>query len=62
MTKYQEELQKRDGNVFFASADWAHGWRAFIDGALEQGFLNALDVLKELRTEDRATKKASGTS
>lgn len=53
MTKYQEELQKRDGNVFFASADWAHGWRAFIDGALEQGFLNALAVLRELRQEDK---------
>lgn len=51
MSKYQDELQKRHGNVFFASADWAHGWRAFIDGALEQGFLNALEVLKELRHE-----------
>ncbi|KAI1362304.1 amine oxidase [Xylaria arbuscula] len=52
MTKYQDELQSRYGNVFFANSDWAHGWRAFIDGALEQGFLNALDVLNELRQED----------
>ncbi|OAA60376.1 amine oxidase [Niveomyces insectorum RCEF 264] len=51
MTKYQDELQKRHGNVFFASADWAHGWRAFIDGALEQGFLNGLEILRELRAE-----------
>lgn len=57
MTKYQDELQKRHGNVFFASADWAHGWRAFIDGALEQGFLNALDVLHELHDEDRAAMR-----
>ncbi|KAI0146126.1 amine oxidase [Xylariaceae sp. FL1272] len=49
MTKYQDELQSRHGNVFFANSDWAHGWRAFIDGALEQGFLNALEVLQELR-------------
>ncbi|CAG9984409.1 unnamed protein product [Clonostachys byssicola] len=52
MTKYQDELQSRHGNTFFASADWAHGWRAFIDGALEQGFLNARDILHELREED----------
>ncbi|KAL1873125.1 hypothetical protein VTK73DRAFT_1086 [Phialemonium thermophilum] len=54
MTKYQDELQSRHGNIFFASADWAHGWRAFIDGALEQGFLNARDVLNELRAEDQS--------
>ncbi|KAL4786573.1 hypothetical protein BJX76DRAFT_365370 [Aspergillus varians] len=53
MSKYQDELQSRDGNVFFASADWAHGWRAFVDGALEQGFLNAQEVINELREEDR---------
>ncbi|KAL1866156.1 hypothetical protein Plec18167_009155 [Paecilomyces lecythidis] len=61
MTKYQNELQSRHGSIFFASADWAHGWRAFIDGALEQGFLNARDVLEELRQEDRdnaATKSS----
>lgn len=58
MTKYQEELQKRDGNVFFASADWAHGWRAFIDGGLEQAFLNVVEMLKELRMEDGSAKKA----
>ncbi|GAA5918587.1 hypothetical protein JCM6882_001901 [Rhodosporidiobolus microsporus] len=48
-TKYQDELQSRHGNVLFASADWAHGWRAAIDGALEQGTLNAYTVTKELR-------------
>lgn len=55
MTKYQDELQTRHGNVFFASADWAHGWRAFIDGALEQGFLNGLAALRELRAEDKGS-------
>lgn len=25
------------GRVFFARADWANGWRGFIDGAIEQG-------------------------
>ncbi|KAJ5114074.1 hypothetical protein N7456_002608 [Penicillium angulare] len=62
MTKYQEELQSRHKNVFFASADWANGWRAFIDGALEQGFLNAQNVLNELRQEDKATLPGARSS
>jgi hypothetical protein len=53
MTAYQDELQSRHGNVFFASADWAHGWRAAIDGALEQGTLNA-------RTASQEVKAAAG--
>ncbi|KAF5005118.1 hypothetical protein FDECE_8438 [Fusarium decemcellulare] len=48
MSKYQDELQSRHGNVFFASADWAHGWRAAIDGALEQGTLNAQTAHREI--------------
>lgn len=51
MSKYQDELQSRHGNIFFASADWAHGWRAAIDGALEQGSLNAITVLRELKLQ-----------
>ncbi|RAH66721.1 flavin monoamine oxidase family protein [Aspergillus aculeatinus CBS 121060] len=49
MSKYQDELQSRHGNVFFASADWAHGWRAAIDGALEQGSLAAQEAGKEVK-------------
>lgn len=56
LKEYQEELQSRHGNVFFASADWAHGWRAAIDGALEQGFLNAVEVMRELRKIDSAQR------
>lgn len=52
MSKYQDELQKRHGAIFFASGDWAHGWRASIDGALEQGALCAIEALKELRLTD----------
>ncbi|CAH0024412.1 unnamed protein product, partial [Clonostachys rhizophaga] len=47
MSKYQDELQSRHGNILFASADWAHGWRAAIDGALEQGTLNARTAFQE---------------
>lgn len=56
MSKYQDELQRRDGNVFFASADWAHGWRAAIDGALEQGIQNAHVVASELRAAKGASR------
>lgn len=52
MSAYQDELQSRHGDIFFASADWAHGWRAAIDGALEQGIMNAQVASKEVKTAD----------
>lgn len=55
MSKYQDELQSRHGNILFASADWAHGWRAAIDGALEQGSLNAHTVHCELAARYKKT-------
>lgn len=54
MSKYQDELQKRHGSIFFASGDWAHGWRASIDGAMEQGSLCAIEALRELRLKQKA--------
>ena len=36
-SRYLRELQQPRGRVVFASADWANGWRGFIDGAIEQG-------------------------
>lgn len=54
MTTYMDELRKPHGNVFFASADWAQAWRNFIDGALEQGTLNGIEILRQLREEDKA--------
>jgi pseudooxynicotine oxidase len=36
-SQYLRELQQPRGRVIFASADWANGWRGFIDGAIEQG-------------------------
>ena len=36
-TKHLKALQEPHGRVFMASADWAQGWRGFIDGAIEQG-------------------------
>jgi monoamine oxidase len=37
-------LQASAGRVVFASADWANGWRGFIDGAIEQGLGAARQV------------------
>ena len=37
MSKYLQSLQEPQGRVIFASADWADGWRGFVDGAVEQG-------------------------
>ncbi|EWY92132.1 lysyl oxidase-like protein 2/3/4 [Fusarium oxysporum NRRL 32931] len=48
MSKYLGELQKSHGRVFMASADWAEGWRGFIDGAIEQGAIAARAAHKVL--------------
>jgi len=37
-SKYLRELQQSSARIIFASADWANGFRGFIDGAIEQGF------------------------
>ena len=46
--QYLEALQERAGNILFASADWASGWRGFIDGAIDQGARAAKCVSAEL--------------
>ncbi|GAA5914491.1 hypothetical protein JCM6882_003039 [Rhodosporidiobolus microsporus] len=48
-TKYFKELQKPHGNVLWASADSADGWKSFIDGAIEQGMKAAYSIEKEWR-------------
>lgn len=46
MSKYLKELQKDEGRILFASADWADGWRGFVDGAIERGRKAANDAVK----------------
>ncbi|KAJ5109288.1 hypothetical protein N7456_005963 [Penicillium angulare] len=49
-SKYLKALQESHGRrLFMASADWADGWRGFIDGAIEQGTRNAVSVINLLR-------------
>ncbi|PYH74833.1 flavin monoamine oxidase family protein [Aspergillus vadensis CBS 113365] len=47
-SEYLEELQKPHGRVVFASADWADGWRGFVDGAIERGQVAVGEVLRVL--------------
>lgn len=49
MTQRFHDLQKKEGNCFFASADSANGWRGFVDGAIESGIRAARDVRKALQ-------------
>jgi lysyl oxidase-like protein 2/3/4 len=48
-SRYLEELQKPHGRVIFASADWADGWRGFVDGAIERGQVAVQDVTEMLK-------------
>lgn len=48
-TKYVAALRERQGNVFFASADWATAWRGCIDGAIEDGKRVAKEIADEIK-------------
>lgn len=48
-TRYLAELGRQEGNIFFGSADSAHGWKGFIDGAIEGGIRAAHQVHTHLR-------------
>lgn len=44
-----DALRRRQGNIVFASSDWAVGWRSFIDGAIEEGTRAAMTLMEELQ-------------
>ncbi|KAE8423587.1 hypothetical protein BDV36DRAFT_306102 [Aspergillus pseudocaelatus] len=48
---YLQGLQKPHGRVIFASADWADGWRGFVDGAIEQGQQASQCIVASLKAE-----------
>ncbi|KAF4971712.1 hypothetical protein FSARC_1511 [Fusarium sarcochroum] len=56
MGRWLKELQKPHGRVFFASADWADGWRGFIDGAIERGVTASVDV-EQLLSQERIASR-----
>lgn len=55
-TKYLAALREPHGRVHFAGADWAMGWRGFIDGAIESGTRVAQQVVTQL--DDRVAPTA----
>ncbi|SMR61197.1 unnamed protein product [Zymoseptoria tritici ST99CH_3D1] len=54
MTKHLAVLQRPHGRILMANADWANGWRGFIDGAIEQGHRAAAMVKASLASEQTA--------
>lgn len=48
MTKYLAALREPQGLVYFASGDFALGWRGCIDGAIESGTRTAREVIDRL--------------
>jgi len=60
MGKYLAALRASHGRVHFAGADWALGWRGFIDGAIESGIRVAQQVVAQL--EDRVEPAAAAAA
>jgi monoamine oxidase len=56
-TRNLRVLQAAHKNIYMASADWANGWRGFIDGAIEQGTRAAVAVRISL-PDDRTQPSA----
>lgn len=50
-TKSQAELQRPEGNLHLAGADYANLWAGFFDGAIESGFSVAHDISRALATQ-----------
>lgn len=55
VSKYLDALRERQGNIWFGSADWAMGWRGFLDGGIEDGQRVAKEVAENMKSEK--TKK-----
>lgn len=53
VSKYLQELQRHHGRIVFASADWADGWRGFVDGAIEQGQTAVRETLELVKEQAR---------
>ncbi|CAG9992135.1 unnamed protein product [Clonostachys byssicola] len=48
VSKYLDALREKQGNIWFGSADWAMGWRGFLDGGIEDGQRVAKEVADDL--------------
>jgi lysyl oxidase-like protein 2/3/4 len=57
ISRYLAELQQPHGRVIFANADWADGWRGFVDGAIERGQVAVRDTLNVVKGHQTSTAK-----
>lgn len=48
LSKNLEEMQRPEGRIFLAGADYANGWGGFIDGAIESGLTASRNVHEAL--------------
>lgn len=48
--KYDEEVRKAHGKVYFCGSDFADGWRGFISGAFESSYKVTREVLNGLQS------------
>lgn len=48
LTSHFADLQRSEGRIFFAGADYASGWFGFIDGAIQSAYVAVRDVGKLL--------------
>tara|TARA_R110002003_G_scaffold95_8_gene7311 strand:+ start:32683 stop:33492 length:810 start_codon:yes stop_codon:yes gene_type:complete len=48
LSEHLDDMRARQGNIIFASSDWALGWRSFIDGAIEEGERASVEVRAEI--------------
>ncbi|KAJ4319316.1 hypothetical protein N0V84_006400 [Fusarium piperis] len=48
LSNHLTDMRAQQGNIYFASSDWALGWRSFIDGAIEEGTRAAMSVRRDL--------------
>lgn len=56
VSKYLDALREKQGNIWFGSADWAMGWRGFLDGGIEDGLRVAKEVAEDLKKSTYPTR------
>ena len=59
VARFNDELPRQEGHVFFASGDHAQGWRGFIEGAIASGSRTAVTVADSLSSRAAGASKES---
>ena len=59
VARFNDELPRQEGHVFFASGDHAQGWRGFIEGAIASGSRTAVTVADSMSSQAVSTSVGS---